>query len=95
MRSLTNVLSGALAVSFIVLIAAAIGPIIKLANAASEETPCSPPIPKAGSERFLIERCNDGAYVIDKEDGSRSWVGSGNGVNKMCDEGVGCVQLSS
>lgn len=67
---------------------------VKTTAATSEETPCSPPVEMADNPRYLVERCNDGAYVIDTEDGSRAWISSGD-VNKVCEEDGICIQLSS
>ena len=33
---------------------------------------CSPPIDY--DENYLLERCEGGSYLIDKQDGSKQWV---------------------
>lgn len=52
---------------------------------ANAETPCSPPVAME-DDRFLVERCSDGSWVTDTQDGSRTWVSSSGGVDKICSE---------
>jgi hypothetical protein len=47
-----------------------------------------------GSDRFMVERCSDGAWVIDLEDGTRSWTSTSEGVNKVCSPDGKCIQVS-
>jgi hypothetical protein len=35
---------------------------------------CSPPVVYEDNPRYLLERCSDGTYVIDREDGSKEFV---------------------
>lgn len=41
--------------------------------------------PEYYDETHDIERCNEGHYLIDREDGSKAWVSSQGGVNKVCE----------
>ncbi|MPZ08449.1 MAG: hypothetical protein GEU26_18890 [Nitrososphaeraceae archaeon] len=76
-----------------VLLSSGILGISTLYAGATPETPCSPPVAMGGNDRFLVERCDGGSYVIDTVDGSRSWVSSGE-VTKACDENGQCIQVS-
>jgi hypothetical protein len=42
--------------------------------------------PEEYDETHLIERCDEGAYLIDKETGDKDWTGTANGLGKACDE---------
>jgi hypothetical protein len=40
--------------------------------------------PEDYNEDFLIERCNEGHYLIDKETGEKEWTGTADGMGKAC-----------
>jgi hypothetical protein len=45
---------------------------------------CSDPVPYEEDDRFLIQRCDEGSYMIDTEDGSKSWISSNELGDKSC-----------
>jgi len=80
-----------LSLGLMLLLAAGLDYLIKSTAATSE---CSPPVEMTNNPRFFVERCDNGSNVTDTEDGSKTFVASGE-TKRVCTYDDICVELSS
>lgn len=73
-------------------VAALMASIVTITTPQAEAQGCTDPVEY--DEKFLAQYCGDGAYLIDKETGEKSWSSGSGGVSKACDSDGQCIQVS-